>query len=210
MVRSWPAIIIGCLLFAYWARVLRMAYKFRRRDKIELGANFIPPEPVGRLLRLMWIPLVALWIILPLLAGLRQRLPWLLRPMVQWPVISWIAIALAVAAFAATWICWKRMGKSWRMGINPAEKTQLVVSGPYAYVRHPIYGLSSVLMLATLAANPSPAMVLVALLHLILLQWEARREEKHLMRLHGQPYLDYAAQTGRFIPIGWRRQSLGK
>lgn len=207
MIHSWPALIIGCLLLAYWARVVRMAYKFRRRDKIELGANFIPPEPVGRLLRLMWIPLVVLWIVFPLLEAMRERLPWLLNPLVQWPVMSWSAVFIAAAAFAATWVCWKRMGKSWRMGINPAEKTQLIVSGPYSYVRHPIYGLSSALMLATLAAVLSPMMILVALAHLSLLQWEARREENHLSRLHGQAYRDYADRTGRFIPIRRRRRS---
>jgi len=199
--------MIGCLLLAYWARVLRMAYKFRRKGKLELGGNFIPPESLGRLLRLMWNPVVALWIGLPLLVAFRSRLPAFPRPVAQWPIVSWIAVAFAAAAFVATWICWKRMGKSWRMGINPAEKTQLVVNGPYAYVRHPIYGLSSVLMLATLAVVPSPAMILVALLHLALLQWEARREEKYLAQLHGQAYLDYAAHTGRFIPIGWRRHA---
>jgi len=208
MIQSWPALIIGSLLLAYWARVLRMAYKLRRRSKIELGANFIPPEPLGRLLRLMWIPLVVGWIILPLLVAFRDRLPSFLRPLVQWPIFSWIAVILAAAAFAATWICWKRMGKSWRMGINPAEKTELVVSGPYAFVRHPIYGLSSVLMLATLSAVPSAAMILVALVHLPLLQWEAHREEKYLVQLHGRAYLDYAARTGRFIPIRWRRRAV--
>ena len=198
--------MIGCLLLAYWARVVRMAHKLRRRKKFELGANFIPPEPVGRWLRIMWIPLVGLWIILPLLVALRGGLPVVLRPMVQWPMVSWIASIMAAGAFVATWVCWRRMGKSWRMGINPAEKTQLIVSGPYAYVRHPIYGLSSVLMLATVAAVSSPAMIVVAMAHLALLQWEARREENHLSRLHGQAYVDYAARTGRFIPICRQRQ----
>ena len=40
------------------------------------------------------------------------------------------------------------------MRIDPNERTQLVFNGPYAYVRHPIYGLSQVLVLTTLAAAP--------------------------------------------------------
>ncbi len=93
------------------------------------------------------------------------------------------------------------MGKSWRMGIDPNEKTPLVVSGPYAYVRHPIYALSSVLMLATMLAIPSPLMIAVGITHLLLLQWEARREEQHLIRVHGQLYQNYFDSVGRFVPI---------
>ena len=71
------------------------------------------------------------------------------------------AVVVAAAAFAATWVCWSKMGTSWRMGIDPNERTQLVFTGPYAYVRHPIYALSSLLMICTMAAVPSPLMMLV-------------------------------------------------
>lgn len=111
---------------------------------------------------------------------------------------------MAVLAFGATWVCWKKMGKSWRMGINPDEKTQLIVSGPYAYVRHPIYGLSSLLMLASLAVVPSPLMMIVAAIHLVLLQWEARREEQYLRLQHGRVYEEYCRSTGRFCPRSLR------
>jgi protein-S-isoprenylcysteine O-methyltransferase Ste14 len=103
-------------------------------------------------------------------------------------------------AFVLTLMCWKKMGKSWRMGVDPGEKTALVVTGPFARVRHPIYALSSVLMLATVAVAPSALMIAVAAAHLLLLQLEARREEKYLASVHGEVYLDYCKKTGRFLP----------
>src|SRR6476620_10287488 len=99
-----------------------------------------------------------------------------------------------------TLVCWKRMGRSWRMGIDPNEKTQLVVAGPYAYVRHPIYALQSLLLLASFVAVPNALMLVVMLLGMILLQWEARREENYLLRVHGAQYEDYLRRVGRFIP----------
>jgi protein-S-isoprenylcysteine O-methyltransferase Ste14 len=129
-------------------------------------------------------------------------LPWILTPVAYTgqEIVGWIAAAIAAIAFAITWVCWIKMGTSWRMGIDPNERTVLVFNGPYAYVRHPIYGLSQVMMLAAFAAWPSPLMLVVAVLHLILMQWEVRREEKYLVQLHGPAYADYMKQVGRFVP----------
>lgn len=195
----------------YWARVLRLAWKQKRRTG--RAANLLPPEPLGRALRLIWCPVVALWIALPLLAGLAnaherlRRLGPAFTPLFACPIIAWTALAIAMAAFVATWLCWRKMGRSWRMGINPEDKTQLVVTGPYAWLRHPIYALSSLLMLCTMAILPTPAMLGVGLAHLALLQWEARREETYLIALHGDSYARYAARTGRFIPRPRRSQT---
>jgi len=195
---NYPALIVGLLMGAYWARVLKLVRRTRRMAGH--GANFVPPEPLGRALRLLWMPIVGLWIILPLLAFFVGRGPGVLAPLFVSPALACLAAAIAVGAFAATLVCWKRMGKSWRMGIDPGDKTQLVCSGPYAYVRHPIYALSSLLMLMTMLVLPSPLMLGVGVIHLLLLQWEARREEQYLVQLHGEDYRIYRSRTGRFVP----------
>ena len=188
----------------YWARVLRLAFKAKRRTG--QAANLLPPEPLGRLLRLVWFPTVGLWIALPLLAGFAtsdkrlQNLSAAFVPLYRSAAISWSCLAVAIAAFAATWVCWQKMGRSWRMGINPDDRTRLVVTGAYAFLRHPIYALSSLLMLCTMAILPSPLMLVVGVTHLALLQWEARREEAHLLVLHGHAYAAYRARVGRFLP----------
>ena len=194
----WPALIIGIVTTAYWGRVLRLVYKMRRQTG--RAANFRPAERLGQWLRVIWYPAVVVWVVYPYFAFARRSLPAFANPLCKSEPLAWLAAAVAVAAFIATLICWKKMGKSWRMGIDPGEKTQLIVSGPYAYVRHPIYALSSALMLATLVIIPSPLMLAAGLAHLLLLQWEARREEKYLAVHHGQAYLDYCRKVGRFLP----------
>ena len=164
------ALVIGLVLTAYWGRVMRLVYKVRKQTG--KSANLRPKEGVGMGLRVLWYP----------------------------AVVAWICAGVAISCLAATWVCWKRMGKEWRMGINPEEKTQLIVSGPYAYVRHPIYALSSVLMVASVVAIPSPLMLGVGVIHLALLQWEARREEKYLVVHHGEAYAEYCRRVGRFVP----------
>lgn len=197
---DWPALIIALILSIYWVRVRRLARKIRKSTGH--GANFRPRERVGQLLRWIWVPVVTIWVSHPYVTALMgtRPAPWLLTPLVHSDIVSWLAVVAAASALAGSMVCWKRMGKSWRMGIDPDEKTQLIVSGPYAYVRHPIYALSSLLMLATLAAVPSPLMLMAGFLHLLLLQWEARREEKYLLVHHGQSYAEYCRRVGRFVP----------
>jgi protein-S-isoprenylcysteine O-methyltransferase Ste14 len=86
------------------------------------------------------------------------------------------------------------------MGIDPTEQNALVLAGPYAYVRHPIYALSQIMMIATVIAIPTPLFITAGLIHLLLLQWEARREEQHLTHIHGDHYVAYCTAVGRFIP----------
>jgi protein-S-isoprenylcysteine O-methyltransferase Ste14 len=92
------------------------------------------------------------------------------------------------------------MGKSWRMAVTPGERTELVTTGLYRSIRHPIYALSIALMLCTAAILPSPPMLALAAVHVALMAMKARNEEAHLLRLHGDSYASYVARTGRFLP----------
>jgi protein-S-isoprenylcysteine O-methyltransferase Ste14 len=199
MIERIPPFVAGCCLLIYWGAVLDKARRLRR--KAGHGANLVPRERTGRWLRLVWMPLVLAWC----------AQPWLIMARPSWrsfqPVTGFALTGLAfagavscVVATAATFVCWREMGQSWRLGIDPEEKTQLVFSGPYRFARHPIYALSSVLVLGTLAAVPTLAMTIIALAHLLFLQIEARREEKYLLGKHGQPYAEYQKRVGRFWP----------
>src|SRR5581483_6046029 len=167
-------------------------------------ANFIPREPLGRALRILWIPTVFLWIFVPIVVAFYVPKLWFFRPMFYQPIAQWMSVAVAIVAFAITWLCWINMGKSWRMGINPEEKTELVFSGPFAYVRNPIYGLSQLLMLCAIIVAPLPLMLVVGLIHVLFMQWEVRREERYLLSQHGDAYRGYLENVGRFIPKSLR------
>lgn len=196
---DWPALGIGGIVFAYWARVLRLVFKTKRLTG--RAANFLPPETLGRVLRIIWYPNVAAWIILPLISSFQPLYPRL--PLAKFPWFTpWLALAAAAIVFGLTLICWKKMGRDWRMGIDPKEKNTLIISGPYALVRHPIYALQCLLALASVAAVPHLWMAIVAVVQIVLLQWEARREERHMVSVHGDVYGDYMRQVGRFIPRG--------
>jgi protein-S-isoprenylcysteine O-methyltransferase Ste14 len=201
-VPPWPAaiplVLLGVVVAAYWYRVLRMAAKARRRTG--RAANLLPPEWTGRLVRVIWGPAVVIWVTQPFLVAVVRDLPGVLRPAWRSGAVAWPAAVAAGLCLLATRACWRHMGRAWRMGIDPAEPTPLMTSGPFARVRHPIYALSAVMMLATVAAVPSPLMLGAGIVHVLLLFWEARREDRHLEAGHGDAFRQYRHSVGGFLP----------
>ena len=194
-----PALITAVALLLYWGQVMRMARRARRRRG--RSANLIPAERIGWWLRWLWTPVVLLWVAIPAARALRVRPPLrVIAPLYFLPPLQWAAAGGVCLMFVASLRCWRAMGRSWRMGINPAETTPLVTAGPFAWVRHPIYALSQGMMICTFLAVPSLAMLIVGSIHIFLLHWEAHREERHLLRVHGSVYQSYRSAVGRFVP----------
>lgn len=94
------------------------------------------------------------------------------------------------------------MGRSWRIGVDHAEKTELVTEGPFSLVRNPIFTgmIPTSLGIALLCPN---VVALVALVTLIAaLEMQTRLiEEPYLLEAHGNTYAEYARRTGRFFPL---------
>ena len=189
-----PTFVVASSVSIYWLAVLVKCILIAPR--IGRLPNVVPREQTGRLLRLFWLPLVLIWIAAPWWAAVKPSHSHMHL------VLSGCGAALCLTALILTFYCWHQMGASWRIGIDPHEKTALVVTGPFRHVRHPIYALSILLMLGTVAAVPRRWMLGLAVVHIVLLLIEARREEKYLLRLHGEAYEAYRATTGRFIPRG--------
>jgi protein-S-isoprenylcysteine O-methyltransferase Ste14 len=141
--------------------------------------------------------------VLPLLAGTRAggsaALPAIVREG-AWLALRWCAVAVAAGLLVATIRCWKRMGRHWKMAVTPGERQVLITDGPFARVRHPIYGYQVLLMLASLAVVPTLPMLAIAAVHLALMLTKARNEEAYLLGVHGDAYAAYMARTGRFFP----------
>jgi len=191
-----PPLIAGCCLLVYWGSVVRKALRFARKEAH--GVNLIPRERAGRWIRVVWIPTIVAWCVQPWLA-LRNTFHHSPHDL-TWTVVGLVGAAICVSATTATFSCWREMGRSWRIGIDPEEKTQLIFSGPFRIVRHPIYALSILLVLGTLATTPTLVMLVIAIVHIACLQFEARREEIYLLGKHGNVYAIYMKRVGRFLP----------
>jgi protein-S-isoprenylcysteine O-methyltransferase Ste14 len=117
------------------------------------------------------------------------------------PLLQGFGIALFAAGIAGTLWAQLAMGESWRVGVDPSERTTLVVAGPFRWVRNPIFTAmtTATLGLALLVPNVASLAALVSLM--LALEMHVRLvEEPYLRRTHGDSYERYASSAGRFFP----------
>jgi protein-S-isoprenylcysteine O-methyltransferase Ste14 len=100
------------------------------------------------------------------------------------------------------------LGASWRADVDADARTALVTTGPYRWLRNPIFTWTAVTLIGIGLLVPNLvalAMVVASLAsHQVLVRFV---EEPYLRRVHGERYRDYAARTGRFLPgIGRERR----
>jgi protein-S-isoprenylcysteine O-methyltransferase Ste14 len=196
-----PCIALAATVWAYWACVGAMIVRVRRRTRKLSG--IVPLQRIEQFMWIIWVPLVAAWMILPYLAALPagppRGLPEFAR---EAPVtaLRWAAVGVGFVCLALSIDCWLRMGKNWRMAVTPDQQTELVTSGLYGYVRHPIYALSILLMLCTVVVAPTYPVAVMAVIHVVLMTVKARNEERFLAERHGASYQRYLEHTGRFLP----------
>jgi protein-S-isoprenylcysteine O-methyltransferase Ste14 len=200
-VRDLPGLLLILVLWLYWARVAAMSHRVRRRTRRLAG--IVPEQGLERVMWLLWVPLVAAWMTLPILALRGGSGPFALPAFAldaPYSILRWVGALAALGCLLATWRVWRAMGSNWSMAVTAERNRELLTEGPFARVRHPIYSLSLLLMLCSLAVVPTLPMLVVALVHATLMILKARNEERFLLGLHGEAYARYCARTGRFMP----------
>ncbi len=114
--------------------------------------------------------------------------------------------AIVITAMGMAFAVWARLhlGRNWSSAVSIKEQHQLIRSGPYRLVRHPIYSGILLAMAGTFLANGKVRGALgVALLWFAWLV-KSRMEEQFMVRTFGAEYEEYRRTTGALIPR-WHR-----
>jgi protein-S-isoprenylcysteine O-methyltransferase Ste14 len=77
---------------------------------------------------------------------------------------------------------------------------QLVVDGPYRYVRNPMYLGHLIFLLGLALTFRSWLGLALFLFHVVWFDRRVRADEARLQALFGPPYADYQARVKRWIP----------
>jgi len=171
--------------FAYWGAMARNSEVPERRESL-------PPRlerlvSISCALALLWLPRVPL-------AWLDERF----LPLGAW--CFWTGAAITAGGlFFSVWAR-RHLGSNWSQSVTVKEGHELITSGPYALVRHPIYtGLLLGFLGCAVALGEWRGLLAVALVFAVL--WRKLRLEERWMRAHfGEPYEAYSRRVAALVP----------
>jgi protein-S-isoprenylcysteine O-methyltransferase Ste14 len=97
---------------------------------------------------------------------------------------------------------WARLhlGRNWGMPMSQRAEPELVTSGPYRFVRHPIYTGLLTAMLGTALVNNLLGLIVVAVL-VSYFYYSGTVEERNLTATFPQTYPEYRSKTKMLIPF---------
>ena len=126
---------------------------------------------------------------------------WMRWSQLRLPVgLRWLGAALGAATLPLSLWLFRSLGTNITPTVATRDDHALVTSGPYRWVRHPLYSTGTLLFasLALLAANWFIGAMSLVVLALLLLRLP--KEEAALIARFGDDYRAYMARTGRLLP----------
>ncbi len=114
--------------------------------------------------------------------------------------VAWALVGAVVAGLALCWWARRRLGRNWSWNVTLKKDHAIIDSGPYRFVRHPIYtglivaGVGTAVLEAKVLSFAGFAVMTAGL-------WiKARLEERFLSHELGDAYRAYARRTGMLLP----------
>jgi protein-S-isoprenylcysteine O-methyltransferase Ste14 len=122
---------------------------------------------------------------------------WFNNPFSLLQIISWTLLFLSIWAVTTGYILLKKKGKP---TANFENTSQLVDSGIYGYIRHPLY--LSIFLLGTgiVLKNPEAVQIILGCINLVAVYITSRIEENEMTVKFGDDYRKYMTRTKMFIP----------
>jgi protein-S-isoprenylcysteine O-methyltransferase Ste14 len=121
--------------------------------------------------------------------------------------VAWQAVFLALVGLLASWSVWAMMGavralgKQWSLQARVLEDHELITSGPFQRVRHPIYSAMLAMLIASSFAIGDWRGLAVGLPVCALGTWlRVRGEERLLSEVFGARYAEYTARVPALVP----------
>jgi protein-S-isoprenylcysteine O-methyltransferase Ste14 len=112
------------------------------------------------------------------------------------------SMILAPPSVVLAWLAAHRLGKQWRFKAAIREGHELVQTGAYRWLRHPIYASMLGILLATLAAWTWWPLAICSFVTFVAgTEVRVRTEERILTAHFGDAYTAFRARTWAYIPF---------
>lgn len=108
-------------------------------------------------------------------------------------------LILLLVSFLWTSIAQYQMSRSWRIGIDYSETTELIDHGLFKYSRNPIFLGVLLSYLGTFLIIPNMLSFAILLITFVTIQTQVRLEEEYLENVQGQNYIHYKTKVRRWL-----------
>lgn len=191
-------IIFRLLILALLVTALSTTAYFRRKaqrvggDKIDRTQEGVPLMIVLRVAGLaLWLS-VLVYVINP---------AWIAFATLPLPdALRWLGFLLCLIALPLMVWMFRSLGNNITDTVQTRTHAQLVVRGPYQYIRHPLYSFGVLFFVGLMLMATNGLIVLFGALALTMLILRTPTEENMLVERFGDAYRAYMAQTPRFVP----------
>jgi protein-S-isoprenylcysteine O-methyltransferase Ste14 len=120
-------------------------------------------------------------------------------------VVFPIGLVTVLAGFVLRAVAARELGDLWSVHIEIRPKHRLVTTGPYHWIRHPIYASLLIELLGgTLLLHAPLSTCTFFALYLPVVVWRLRVEERAMIDHFGDAYRDYMSRVPALIPNPWR------
>jgi protein-S-isoprenylcysteine O-methyltransferase Ste14 len=178
----WLSAVLWLLFIGYWSAAAGKTSAIKRSESVR-------SRQVHQLL--MYGALVIAFIRVP---GLTFQ--W--SPKNAWIIAAGFAIQLSSAVLAIS--ARKYLGRNWSAEIASKVDHQLVRSGPYRLIRHPIYtGMLGMFVGTAIISGELHGLVAAAMISVAYLR-KIRLEEQNLQNVFGAKYDEYRERSWALIP----------
>ena len=192
--------IVAALLIAFVAH--RGFYTRKARQRAEAVQRHLAPGRGSRVAGQLAVPALVgslLYVVTP------SWMAWSALALPLWT--RWLGVAVALSGFALLQWSQRTLATNWSDAPALLAGQELIVRGPYRWIRHPIYAAFLLILgsLLLVSANWFVGGLWIAMTALDVVD-RMNAEEAMLIGQFGEDYSAYAATTGRlFVRLSSRR-----
>ena len=187
-------VLLGIIIVSF---VSHRAY-YTRKYQVDSEDTSSPPESetalrIASILAVLGLVGTILYIFKP------AWMAWSSIQLSDW--MRWLGVVIALSGFGLLQWSQNTLGENWSDNPRLMNRHQMVVSGPYQWVRHPIYS-SFLLILGSTFFISANWFIGGTWIMMMALDINSRIdiEEQLMITRYGDQYLEYRARTGRLVP----------
>ncbi len=123
---------------------------------------------------------------------------WIVVSLPDW--LRWLGVGLGIISLPLLVWVHDTLREFWSTTLQVQDRHELIMEGPYRWVRHPMYSALSFLFVGLSLISAVWPLLVLAVVMMPFFNRVASREETMMIEQFGEEYRSYMQRTGRFFP----------